>query len=102
MNGETWLPEAREIAAQCWCDPETEKEVMNPALAEAVARRIAAWMDTVAQYGRNADFYRGLLDRIGRAVGEEAFIADDGTVQESPLRFKLPRLVEQLASKVAA
>ena len=36
-----WMPEARVSAAQCWCDPETSHTVMDPALAEAVARRTA-------------------------------------------------------------
>ena len=44
-----WMDEAKEIAAQCWCDPETKDRIMDPALATAVAKRIAAWMDTAAQ-----------------------------------------------------
>jgi hypothetical protein len=31
---------ALELAAQCWCDPETEKLVMIPELAEAFAKRL--------------------------------------------------------------
>ncbi len=53
-----WLPEAREIAAQCWCDEETSHLVMEPALAEAVARRVAAWMQTGAQHARNEAYWR--------------------------------------------
>ena len=31
---------ARGIAAQCWCDPETETREMDVALAEAFAKRL--------------------------------------------------------------
>ncbi len=53
-----WLPEAREIAAQCWCDDETTHLVMETALAEAVARHVAAWMQTGAQHARNEEYWR--------------------------------------------
>jgi len=36
------LDKAREIAAQCWCDDETKHIIMEPALAEAFAKRLAA------------------------------------------------------------
>lgn len=58
MSIETWMPEARQIAAQCWCDPETSDRVMDPELAEAVARRIAAWMDTGATHAGNESYWR--------------------------------------------
>jgi hypothetical protein len=53
-----WLLQAREIAAQCWRDDETKHLVMELALAEAVARRIAAWMQTGAQHARNEEYWR--------------------------------------------
>jgi len=31
---------ARELAAQCWCDPKTAQIEMNPDLAEVVAQAI--------------------------------------------------------------
>lgn len=58
FHWEDWMPEAREIAAQCWCDEETKHIDMDPALAEAVARRIAAWMDTGAFHARNEEYWR--------------------------------------------
>lgn len=97
-----WIGEARQIAAQCWCDDETKDRVMDAALAEAVAKRIAAWMDTAAQFARNEDFYRGLLDRCAKALGPEVFVSDDGSVQDEPLRLKVPELVEALARQVRA
>ena len=53
-----WTPEARQLAAQCWCDPETSKTQMDVVLAEAVARRIAAWMWTGAFHARNEEYWR--------------------------------------------
>lgn len=61
-----WMDEARQVAAQCWCDRETQYVTMDPVLAEAVARRIAAWMDTAAQESRNTNFYRTLLRQYHR------------------------------------
>jgi hypothetical protein len=44
------LNEAREIAAQCWCDPETQHLVMNTDLAEAFAKRLVeAWNRRASQ-----------------------------------------------------
>jgi len=90
----TWMDEALEQAAQCWCDPEIEGRVMDPPLAEAIAKRIANWMDTAAQNQRNADYYRGLLVRCGEAIGDQAYIADDGNISEHVLCAKIPELVE--------
>ena len=90
----TWMDEARQVAAQCWCDPKTEKTVMDPDLCEAVASRIANWMDTAAQNQRNADYYRGLLVKCGKAIGEPAYIADDGSISDDVLCAKVPELVD--------
>jgi hypothetical protein len=91
-----WMEEAMEIAAQCWCDPETENKVMDPVLAEAVAKRIAAWMNTAAQNQRNTDYYRGLVVRCGEAIGKEAYTQDNGDMVEDVLCAKVPELVEAL------
>lgn len=91
---ETWMPEARHFAAQCWCDEETKSTKMDTVLAEAVARRIAAWMETAAQNQRNCDYLRGLLVRCGNALGEPAFTCDDGSKSEDVLCAKVPELVE--------
>jgi len=99
---ESWMEEARQIAAQCWCDEETEDREMDVCLAEAVAKRIAVWMDTAAMHARNEDFYRKILDEVAGSLGhlkQEAFIQDDGGIVDSPLRLKLPFLVRKLASQ---
>jgi len=89
-----WMEEATELAAQCWCDPETEDRIMDPPLAMAVAKRIAAWIETAAQNQRNTDYYRGLLERCGKAIGARAYIADDGGVSEDVLCAKIPEIIE--------
>lgn len=39
-----WMPEARQITAQCWCDEKTSNRVLDVDLAEAFATRIAELM----------------------------------------------------------
>lgn len=90
-----FIDEARALAAQCWCDEETKDIEMDTRLAEACAKRISAWMDTAAQAYRDADYYRGLLIRCGNAIGEPAFICDDGSRSEDVLCAKIPELVEE-------
>lgn len=99
VSWETFMPEARHFAAQCWCDEETSHIPMDVTLAEAVAKRIAVWMDTSAQGYRDAEFYRNLLHRCGQFLGVEAYTSDDGTVQEEVLALKVPELVEKLVKQ---
>ena len=84
---------AREMAAQCWCDDETKHLVMEPALAEAVARRIDSWMEIAAEYARNAEFYHGLLMDCGRLLWPDTYIQDDGGVVDEPLALKIPEVL---------
>ena len=89
-----WIEEARKISTQCWCDLETKHIEMDSKLCEAVAKRICAWMDTAAQNQRNTDYYRGLLEACGEAIGEQAYIADDGSISEDVLCAKIPEIVD--------
>lgn len=63
---DTWLPEARQMAAQCWCAETTKHIEMNAALAEEIAWKIAAWMETAAFHARNEAYWR---ERAHRAEG---------------------------------
>jgi len=90
----SFLEEARAIAAQCWTDKETCDRVMDPVLAESIATRIAFWMETAARNQRNTDYYRELLVRCGKAIGDRAFIADDGTRMKDVLCAKVPEIIE--------
>lgn len=94
-----WINEARQIAAQCWCDKETENKVMDVVLGEAFAKRLAVWMETAAQNQRNTDYYRGLLVRCGEAIGKEAYIQDDGGMSDDVLCAKVPELVEKMCKQ---
>jgi len=65
-------------------------------LEEAIAQR-NAWVESAAQFSRNEDYYRGLLDQIAASIGPEAWKADDGkVVDDEPVRARLPELVAEL------
>lgn len=61
-------------------------------LDDAIAER-DAWIESAAQFSRNEDYYRGLLDEIAVNFGQDAHTADDGSVSQDPLRAKVPELV---------
>jgi hypothetical protein len=67
-----WMPEARQFAAQCWCDEETSGIEMDVRLAESMARRIAAWMDTSAFHARNESYWRERAEVAERRLPENA------------------------------
>jgi hypothetical protein len=58
----------------------------------------SAWKETARQHCQNEEYYRGLLDEIGNILGPEAFISDDGSVQQDVVRAKLPELVRSRLS----
>jgi len=60
---------------------------------DAALREMEAWKDSAATFSRNADYYRGLVTRIGEMFRIEAKTSDDGTVQEDVLCAKVPELV---------
>ena len=100
MAIEDWMEEARQSAAQCWCDKETSGTSMDHVLAEAVAKRIAAWMDTSAQESRNTNFYRTLIRLTGDVIGPKSRVADDGSIQDDVIALKVPSLVEKLKEEL--
>ena len=73
-NKDKW---AREIAAQCWCDKETENKTMDVSLAMAVAKRIAFsyaegrkaereynWKAVAKMCGVNPYTHRPCIDKV--------------------------------------
>ena len=81
------IEEARGIAAQCWCDPETSHKVMDPDLAEAIARRIVRVSEepaiirlarqTIAQaFAADPDFRRSYVDNIAMLLHVHYGITD--------------------------
>ena len=75
-----WMPEARGAAAQCWCDEETKHITLHPDLCEAVARRIAAWMQTGAFHARNEEYWR---DRALKAETDPRIAELEGLLREA-------------------
>ena len=90
-----FMEEARQIAAQCWCDPETKNIEMDVVLAESIARQAVFLMDIAAQNQRNADYYRGLLVQCGKSIGHEAYVQDDGGIVKDVLCAKIPDIIER-------
>ena len=59
------------------------------------------WKSMATQFAKGEEYYRGLLDQCARHLGNDAFLCDDGTVSEEPLRAKIPELVAKLAKQAA-
>lgn len=110
------MEECLQKAAQVWCKPSCEKIVMNVDLANGFAetlftlvnenpmldeqRRLSkAWEEAAKLATRNEDYYRGLMIKIGKMFGKEAYISDDGSVQIDVLCAKVPELVEAFMQK---
>ncbi len=91
---------ARQIAAQCWCDPETSGIEMDTRLAEAFAKRLLLWMSLAEQRARNSDFYQNIVIEIGAMFGNAAKTSDDGAIQETVLALKVPELVGQALNEL--
>lgn len=88
-----YFDQARQAAAQCWCDEETQSIEMDTRLAEAFAKRLAVWMEEASIYNRNAGFYRSIIEEIGKMFGDAAKTSDDGSLQEDVLALRVPELV---------
>jgi hypothetical protein len=51
------------------------------------------WVETAKNYANGVEYYRGLVDEIGKMLGDESYIADDGSRSDEILRAKVPELV---------
>lgn len=58
------------------------------------------WMETAAQHLRNEDYYRGLVQGIGKNFGADAYISEDGSIQQDILCAKVPYLVMQMNERL--
>lgn len=58
-----------------------------------------SWMETARQESTNRDYYRGLVERCGGALGVAARTQDDGGVVPDVLCAKVPELVEALKAE---
>lgn len=96
------------VALKFQADAQEERNRLgreNAALKTSLGREQAMaknWEECAAQYGRNAEYYYDLVDQVAANLGPEVFISDDGSVQDSPVRAKIPEMVHSLARKLAA
>jgi len=95
MSDYDFLEEATVVAAQCWCDEESGYPVMDVKLGEVFAKHLSFWMQTAAQNQRNADYYRGLLERCGAIIGDRAYLCDDGSKSQDVLCAKIPEIISE-------
>lgn len=57
------------------------------------------WMESAAQFHRNEEYYRGLVEQIGEMLGDAAFTDDGGELHDSVLCAKVPELVRGALAK---
>ncbi len=76
----------------------TLQEMIEEALAE-YKHNAEFWEKEATRCQRNTEYYVSLLDDIARTFGKRAFISDDGSVQQDPIRAKMPELVRNLESE---
>jgi hypothetical protein len=53
------------------------------------------WMEAAKQHCRNEEFYRAILDECAVYLKPEVYVSDDGSVQDEPVRLKIPELIGQ-------
>ena len=70
-------------------------------MIEALRAERDAWQETAAQFSRNEDYYRGLIDSAAPNLGSPMYTQDDGGVVPEPLRACLPKAVAALKARVA-
>mgnify|MGYP007100090303 CR=1 FL=1 len=68
---------------------------------EAAERERDGWRETAANFHRGMAYYRDTLDSLAHLFGEAAYIADDGSRSDEPLRAKFTELGKQLAARIA-
>lgn len=77
-------------------------EEQNELERQEWAKERDAWYETAQQHCRNELYYMGLLDEIAENFGEDAYQSDDGSIQDDPIRAKLPELVASLRTRLEA
>lgn len=87
---------AMQLAAQAWCQPQTSGKEMDADLCSVFAQILDEWIETASQESGNSAFYCELLDQCAQILGKDAFTSDDGSVQQVPVRLKIPELIQKL------
>lgn len=87
------------LAASAWQDKSTEHLVMIPELAIVFAQILNFWIRESKQLDDNLHFYLDLLDQCAKHIGPAAYTDDTGQLHDSPMRLKIPKLVQELTNK---
>ena len=64
-------------------------------MSEKLLREIENWRETAQRHAGNEDFYRRIVVETGKLLGPEAYISDDGSVQQDILCAKVFELVKK-------
>tara|TARA_Y100000310_G_scaffold328962_2_gene397993 strand:- start:61 stop:489 length:429 start_codon:yes stop_codon:yes gene_type:complete len=65
-----------------------------------LAGQSESWEEIAKQHCRNEEFWRGIVIDVGRLLGPEVYVQDDGGVSEDPLALKIvPLLKERLGGR---
>lgn len=67
---------------------------------EALLAERDNWAETARQHHKNEEYYRGLVVRIGEAIGPQSYVSDDGSIQMEVLCAKVPELVEARLAEI--
>lgn len=70
----------------------------NSAVAKVAAER-DAWKESAAQSSRDLESYKSIVEQIGKLFGRDAYISDDGSVQQDVLALKVYPLVRSLVEQ---
>lgn len=92
----------REYASRIRSLSPAPAEPSAPVAPKDVPGTAAGWMETARHYAKGSEYYQSLLDQIGQMFGSAAYTSDDGSVQDSILRAKVPELVAARISALEA
>lgn len=80
-------------SSSCECDMEASAVLARATKRYDINRK--NWEESAVQFCGNAEYYRGLVQRIGKLYDPQCYIADDGTRSQDVLCAKVPELVEK-------
>lgn len=99
QNQREWEERAEKAEARL-----AQAEIWIAAAKEEIAvtrRSLDAWMESAAQACRNTNFYRDIVVKIGKMLGEAAYISDDGSRRQEVITLKVPELVKAQSERIA-
>ena len=74
-----------------------EEDPVKLTVKVAELERVNKVIEEMARtYAETAEYYRGICQQIGQTIGEDAYVADDGSKMDDVLVAKLPELVRDL------